>query len=44
MRAAVISGVSPLAWAAFGFAPAARRRSTIDALAFSHARASGVTP
>ena len=44
VRAAVISGVRPFACAASGFAPAARSRSTIDALAFSHARASGVTP
>ena len=44
VRAAVISGVRPFTWAAFGFAPAPSNRSTIAALAFSQARASGVTP
>ena len=43
-RAAVISGVSPLAGAALGFAPAFRSLSTIARLPFVHARVSGVTP
>ena len=44
VRAAVISGVRPLARAAFTFAPASTRRRTIGRLAFSAARSSGVTP
>ena len=44
VRAAVMSGVSPFVCAAFGSAPASSSRSTTAALAFSHARARGVTP
>ena len=44
VRAAIMSGVRPLAWARSGFAPPAAARSTIAGLAFSHASASGVTP
>ena len=44
VRAAVMSGARPFVCAAFGSAPASRSRRTTSALAFSHARASGVTP
>ena len=44
VRAAVISGVSPLVCDAFTFAPAASNLATISRLAFSAARSSGVTP
>ena len=39
-----MSGVSPVAMAAFGLAPALSRRSTRGALPFVHARESGVMP
>ena len=44
VRAAVISGVRPLACDAFTLAPASTRRRAIGRLAFSAARSSGVTP
>ena len=44
VRAAIMSGVSPLVCARFGSAPAPSSLFTIAVLAFSQARASGVTP
>ena len=44
VRAAIMSGVSPLVCARFGSAPAPSSLFTIAVLAFSDARASGVTP